>query len=278
MIGICRRAAADRVPGLPAPLSEFSWIEPGTDRHAADPFIVSLAGETALLFEELKYSEGKGRLKAVALDDEGQPRGEERTILERGFHLSFPNGFRIPSDPTGVYLLPEQAESGQTVLYRSELCAEVAGLRFIEHAILLDGFAGIDPVLHEKDGHWYLFVSDGEFGHHDNNLHLCTSDSLQGPFAEHPASPVRLGLRGSRMAGQIIRRGDHLFRPAQDCVRRYGERIRIYRINELTPTTYSETEVGEVACARSIQGFVGVHTLNESKGFTVIDAVRRRAT
>src|SRR5262249_40425816 len=158
--------------------------------------------------------------------------------------------FRIPSDPTGVYLLPEQAESGQTVLYRGELCATVAGLRFVEYAVLLRGFAGIDPVLHQQNGHWYLFVSDGEFGHHDNNLHLRISDSLQGPYTEHPASPVRLGLRGSRMAGQIIRRGEQLFRPAQDCFRRYGERIRIYRINELTPTTYSETEVSEVACAR----------------------------
>ena len=238
------------------------WFDPGAHRVIADPYLLPTPERTWLLFEEYLIENPRGRLKAVSLDKLGQPTGEEQVVLERPFHLSFPGVFRIPSDADAVYMLPEQRESGRTVLYRSDLPADDGTFSFSEHAVLLDDFAGVDPVLHQHAGHWYLFVSDGRDGHHDNNLHLFVATKLEGPYHEHAASPIHLGLRGSRMAGQIVRSQGHLERRGQNCQPSYGHSLINYRIDQLDPERYAETELEEITADHVGHGATGLHTFN----------------
>lgn len=260
---------------LPA-RGHFNWLESRArpDRFVADPFLLELEETPVLFFEEAKYGQFRGRLKAVELDGTGRARGPERVVLEQPYHLSFPNVFRAPDDPGTLYLLPEQADSGHTVLYRSPAGGRLADLRFTPHSVLLRDFAGIDPVLHFVAPCWYLFVSNGAFGSYDNNLHLFYASHLEGPYERHPASPIREGLYGSRMAGQLLVHEGQLFRLGQDCRRVYGEGIVIWRVEQLTISEYRETEVERIACVGSFARFQGIHSLTMTPSLIGIDLLR----
>ena len=278
LIAVARRSndgVADARSLLPH-ASSFAWIEPPIDGFIADPFLQGIGPNMLLFYEEARAPHWRGLLKAVPLDSTGHPCGPDVTILERPHHLSFPNTFFAHGNEDWLYLLPEQAERGATALYRSPTHAQPSELAFSEYHILLDNFAGIDPVLHWQHPYWYLFVSDGEYLNHDNNLLIFYSEKLEGPFVPHPGNPVRLGLRGSRMAGRLFRHNGRLIRPAQDCTVRYGARVLLYTIDCLTADCYRETEISMFEPEQLESDYVGVHTISLDASLIAIDALRPR--
>lgn len=272
-IGIAPRGKdLTRLPQPPQP-AECHWMEYRGSGFVADPFLMEFGERTLLFFEELDYSNWRGRLKSIVLDREGRAEGPPTIVLEKPYHLSFPNVFRCADDPTGIYLLPEQGAAGCTALYRAGGPVDNEPLAFALHATLLDDFPGVDPVLHWSDPYWWLFVTNGSHGNHDNNLHLFMARALRGPYIEHPSSPIRLGLRGSRMAGQLLTHDGGLFRVGQNCQRRYGEKIIMFRIEELTAVGYRETEIHEFGCDTWGPKFAGIHSLSFTSSFVAIDVL-----
>lgn len=265
---------SEMLPKVP-PLQELHWIEPGAHRSIADPFLARVGETSTLFFEEFFGSDGKGRLKAMPLDSFGRPAGPEVIILEKPYHLSFPHVFEHSSEPDAIFLLPEQAGSGNTVLYRSEKATAAALLRFEQDTVLLAGFGGIDPVVLEWNGHFYLFVTNGSFGNVDNNLQLFFSKSLRGPYRAHPKNPIKLGLRGSRMAGPLFLRGNVLYRPAQDCESRYGGQVILYLVDLLSPDDYCETEVAILPPDAASPFGLASHTVVWEERLFATDGIRR---
>jgi hypothetical protein len=87
-------------------------------------------------------------------------------------------------------------------------------------------------------GKWWLF-SEEEFGF----LHLYFSDSLEGPWTEHPKSPIIKGnSRISRPAGRVLVMDNKIIRFAQDHYPIYGRQVRAFIVTNLTTTTYDEIE------------------------------------
>ncbi len=258
---------------LPDP-SSLGWIEPPIDGLVADPFLQRVGSSSMLFYEEARAPDWRGSLKAVALDSAGRPCGPGVTILERPHHLSFPNTFLAHSDPEWLYLLPEQAKRGTTALYRSPARAKPSELAFDEYQVLLDNFEGIDPVLHWESPYWYLFVTDGRNLNTDNNLLIFYSENLEGPYLPHIGNPVRLGLRGSRMAGQLFLYNGRLIRPGQDCSIRYGGRIILYAVDCLSPDCYQETEISAFGPEVLKSDYLGLHTISIDKSLIAIDALR----
>jgi hypothetical protein len=258
---------------LPDP-SAFTWIDPPADGFIADPFLQKIGSSTVLFYEDARTPSWRGVLKAVSLDSSGHPCGPHVTILERPHHLSFPNTFYAQGGAEWLYLLPEQAEHGTTVLYRSPARALPSELAFSEYRVLLPDLAGTDPVLHWEPPYWYLFVSDGQYGNHDNNLLLFFSERLEGPYAPHPGNPVRLGLRGSRMAGQLFWHNGRLIRPGQDCTARYGSGVILYAVECLRLDHYREAEVSTLEPEDFRSEYIGLHTISLGESLVAIDALR----
>jgi hypothetical protein len=271
----CNESFDDARSLLPDPLS-LGWIEPPTDGFIADPCLQRVGSSSILFYEEARAPNWRGLLKAVALDSAGHPCGPNVTILERPHHLSFPNTFLAHSDAEWLYLLPEQAERGTTALYRSAARAKPSELAFDEYQVLLDNFEGIDPVLHWKPPYWYLFVTDGRYWNTDNNLLIFYSEKLEGPYVPHVGNPVRLGLRGSRMAGKLFLHNGRLIRPGQDCTIRYGARVILYAIDCLSPDCYRETEICAFGPEVLKSDYLGLHTISLDTSLIAIDALRYR--
>lgn len=255
-------------------LTRMSWIVPPTDRFWADPFIVEDDGRIVLFYEEQLRRDVPGTLWCRDVSrSPGVPPGIPRRLeLEGhdGSHLSFPFCFRHGGE---WYLLPEQSDYGSVTLYR----AVDFPTRWRRVRDLLPGVPGIDPVLHRSGGLWWLFCSDGRGGNCDSHLLLFSAPTLEDPFTLHPASPIRCGLRGSRMAGPIRTIDGRLVRFGQDCRRKYGASVVAFDITRIDAAGFSEVESFEIAPTFDPRFPGGIHTITSlpDGGMVAVDSERR---
>jgi hypothetical protein len=63
-------------------------------------------------------------------------------------------------------------------------------------------------------------------------------------------------------------------RPAQSCLKEYGERTHINRVNTLTPFSYNETQIKTVLPERNLCA-VCTHTINFSRNYLLRDIKTR---
>ena len=111
---------------------------------------------------------------------------------------------------------------------------------------LVSDVQAVDSAVIEHNGLWYLFTTHGSISAFtmDLELYIYTSDKLQADnWTIHPSAPLKIDVRGSRLAGALFRKNGQLFRTAQDGTLRYGRRVALYLVEELTPISYKETFV-----------------------------------
>ena len=220
-------------------------------RFHADPFFHG----GAMLVEAMNSRTGKGEL--LRIDD-----GEQRPIDGLAGHVSYPGGIEVDGRR---YIVPESCDWSKPAIFAIEQdsAVRVADLDIDEAAIL-------DPTLLRHDGRVYLFGN--RTGEGPSVLRLWSSNDLFSRFEPHPASPIRTSIRGGRMAGAIHRWPDGMFRLGQDFTNGYGDGIVAFRIEELTPAAYRETEAG----AASFDGVEGPHTLDMRPGELLFDWYEER--
>ncbi len=98
-----------------------------------------------------------------------------------------------------------------------------------------------DPSIFRFRDKWWLFVCSPPY-HHDT-LRLYFSEDLAAPWREHPASPIVEGNKTkARPGGKVLVLDSTIIRFAQDCIPRYGSRVRAFEISELTTRSYAEVE------------------------------------
>jgi hypothetical protein len=243
--------------------ARFSWLEPSTSLEIlADPFGLEENGKLLILAEQLKHGTSKGRL--VLIDPHSDPP-RHSPLLSRPFRLSYPF---LVEDGSQRYVVPEQAESSTLAFYR------LTDNGLDETAMIIDGPDAIDPTFLRHDGLWWLFctcLSSGPNG----PLFLHYSETLLGPYRPHPKNPIVTDRGRARPAGRIIRLGETLLRPAQDCEHTYGAAIVLCEIDRLTTELYRERPVRRLE-PRDIQGGFrsGLHTLDHTPNHVLLDTKR----
>jgi len=247
-------------------LANVQWLTPDWSTFLADPFVIARQGRKYIFVEEYRYRKRRAHISVIELEANGR-FSEPRPVLETDFHLSFPFVFEHDG---GIYMLPEQAETGQVVLYEATSFPD----KWRRRAVLIDHFAGIDSVLFQYRGTWWLFTTLGEHYNGDNNLHVFHSSNLFRGFQPHPRNPVKLGVSGSRMAGKILREGEKIVRPSQNCMHRYGGSVVFQEILVLDEANYEERFLREVQQSPRSPFGISVHTINTIGETTVVDGLR----
>ena len=248
----------------------FLPIFPPTDRYWADPFVLRYKDRHVIMFEELIYSENRGKISVIEIDASGK-RSAPRTVLETPHHLSYPFLFRHEGE---VYMIPETAREKRVYLYRAR--------HFPDHwelvSTMLEGEHLTDTTIERIGDRWWLFAGfAGESESASAELLAYHSPNPFGPWTPHRRNPIVSDVRSSRPAGRLFQWNGKWCRPAQDCSRSYGSAIMIQRIDSLTPSAYSETTVSRIDPSWA-PNLVGTHTINCDAGMTVIDARRRFRT
>jgi hypothetical protein len=260
-----RRAPADgRLPhGLPG---GHALVPPPASDYA-DPFLHRRGDRLHLFIEEVEHARGRGVISCCEVAPDGRP-GRPRVVLEEPFHLSYPHVFEYEGR---VYMIPETAEAGEIRLYAASRYPD----RWRLERVLLGGMPAFDPTLVRHDGRLWLFaVVPVPGGPNTDELSLFHAERLEGPWRPHPANPVVSDARCARPAGRVLRIGNALVRPAQDCSRDYGYAVTFQRIDVLTPTDYRESTIGRLEPGWA-KGNLRTHTYNREAGFEVVDTYRR---
>ena len=200
----------------------------------ADPFMLQHKNGWHMFFEIMNAERRCGEI-GFATSDDALSWTYKQIVLSEPFHLSYPHVFEWQSE---FYMLPETIDSGSISLYR----ADEFPARWSCIAKPMRGeFA--DPTVFRYADRWWMFACPTPYQH--DTLHLYFASDLTGPWIQHPRSPIiRNDKRRARPAGRILEFDNKLFRFAQDCVPQYGSSVRTFEILELTPTTYTEVEIG----------------------------------
>jgi hypothetical protein len=212
------------------PVLRAESIDDVEANYVADPFVVWSGGRGWMLFEIKNRATRRGEIGLAVHDGAGWSyRG---SVLREPYHLSYPYVFEWEGDH---FLIPESLEPGAIRLYRAGSFPE----RWVHEADLIRGrFA--DPSIVRYADRWWMFVCPESFR---DVLRLFHADRLEGPWHEHPRSPVIAGdARRARPAGRILVWDDRLFRFAQDCALSYGTAVRAFEITQLSERCYSEVE------------------------------------
>lgn len=240
------------------------WLpEPGKGQFRADPFGYERDGELNVLYEKYDYRTGLGEISRL------RPKADNvlkrsRTMLATEAHLSYP--YTVAHGDT-VYCIPESAEHGKVEVYKVH-----ANNDQLEHVGTLLDEPLVDPTLFEHDGLWWLFGTKPPLTNVE--LHIYWSRDFMGPYTAHALNPVKHDVRSARPAGTPFRRGDELWRPAQDSSLTYGGRIAFNRITALTPEAFAEVTEKWLEPFRGTTFNKGIHTVAAIGNITLVDGKR----
>jgi hypothetical protein len=199
-------------------------------RFVADPFLIQEQGIFYLFFEVLGVDRG---VIGLATSADGLHWRYERIVLDEPFHLSYPNVFKWKDD---YYLVPESVAVNSVRLYKATHFPD--GWQFVKPIIADRGL--VDSTVLTHQGTLWLFSASRD----NQNLYLFYADRPEGPWREHPGSPiVRDNGRDARQAGNILDTGERLIRFSQDSQEygeKYGRAVRGFEILTLTREEYKE--------------------------------------
>ncbi len=249
-------------------LKTLNPIYPPDNAFWADPFVWVRDGKRYIFFEDLPFKVGRGRISVIEVDEKGTPIGDFTPVLETPHHLSYPFLFEYQGE---LYMMPEQTEVKRLDLYR---CTEFPH-QWVFEKTLIDGIKIADATLFEKDGRWWIFCAakQGKIRINESLFAFYADSPLSTQWTAHAANPLIRDLRFGRQGGRIFRdETGRLFRPSQDCLRRYGHGLNLSEIQVLTPTDYAESLVWRVSGDEI--GERAVHHLDWQDGLMVMDAQR----
>ncbi len=199
----------------------------------ADPFMLRRDGRWHMFFEVKNRETRRGEI-ALAVSDDALTWTYQQVVLKEPFHLSYPYVFEWQDE---CYMVPETLDAGAVCLYK----ADDFPTRWSRQLKLIQG-SHADPSIVRFGDLWWMFVCSTPFQH--DELRLYFARDLEGPWKEHPRSPIVTNDKcRARPAGRILQIGERLIRFSQDCLPHYGARVRGFEISELTRERYVETEM-----------------------------------
>ena len=232
-IGIYTGASPFQLRGTAInPVLSYEDVTDVAAEFVADPFMIRKEDRWYMFFEVLDHETQRGVI-ATATSDDGLTWTYEQVVLKELFHLSYPYVFQWQGN---FYMIPETLGAEFISLYR----ADNFPTRWKLHHRLIKG-AHADPSIVRYHDLWWMFVCATPYGH--DVLRLYFARDLEGPWKEHPRSPLVTNDKArARPAGRILEVGGRLVRFAQDCVPSYGTRVRAFEIKDLTRDRYVELE------------------------------------
>lgn len=209
----------------------------------ADPFFS--ADGSKIYAEALDSKTGLGEI--VTLD---ASTGLLKKLLLKGNHFSYPQALLFENTE---YLLPEIASFSAPCFLKlnGDNPPEYQPILGLESSRL------VDATYFEHNGAHYIFACYSASSM--DNLQLFVSTNRQGPYSPHPMSPIVIDPTCARMAGAIVNTDGKLFRLGQNNSYSYGDKVWLCQITQLSPESYAETPVSEIAFEDNVNG---PHTIN----------------
>lgn len=235
---------------------KIHWMKHNyTDRWFADPFVLDVSEEYIYVLAEEYYRPIRGHIVLLKIEKETFRLVENTTLLVLKTHLSFPAIIRKES---GIFVYPESNESGALTLYKLDFekktlsPVSVIIKESISDAIITDAFGVSCISATEKPN--------------PNGRVMSLFRKEDGVYKRW--KNVSFDHDVARNAGDWFTVYGITYRPAQDCTGRYGGALEIQKLENTKEPSFSTIRHIEPS---SIKYSLGIHTLNNYKGVTVVD-------
>jgi hypothetical protein len=259
---------------LRAQRPRITWLpDAGRWRYLADPFGLVRGDALHVFVEAVDYRTKRAHIERHELGLADLRWRGQATVLDRPFHLSYPQVFEHEGE---TWMVPESHQAGEIALYRA---TDDSLNHWERECALLRGLPGADASLVEHGGRWWMFYTlVGPDARDQRELHMAHAPFLTGPWTPLAGNPVRVARDGARPAGRpFVGRDGLLTLPVQDSSAGYGSATRLLRFPVLT-----QERVVIEACTERLTGDLvsdshtaGLHTLSGcGDAFTLIDVKR----
>jgi hypothetical protein len=262
-VGFCFTSADDVI--INKGVKDVKWLNhPYKDRWFADPFIYSVTEKEIIVFvEELLIEKPKGYLVELVINKQTMTLVNRYVLLDLSTHLSYPAFFRYEGK---LYVCPENGASGKLNCYEyDEFNHKLINPICILHEALADS-----TILQKKENEYYLITT--KVPEVQEKAYLYKSCSPIEKFTQVQDSPIQKNRNCSRPAGNWFYVSGLLYRPAQDCVKGYGNAVSIMQVDNMEP--YKE-HLEFTIKPLSFKYNLGIHTINfftkNGESLTVVD-------
>jgi hypothetical protein len=196
----------------------------------ADPFMILKEGVWYLFFEVFRRDTDIGEV-GLAVSRDLIRWQYQKIVLRESFHLSYPYVFEWERS---YYMIPETLGAGEVRLYKSR---DFPCDWHVVRSLIQGPHA--DPSIFRSGDRWWMFACDTPYRH--RSLRLYNAPHLEGPWEEHPGSPViQNDASVARPAGRVLTFGGRTIRFAQDCSQQYGGQVWAFEITHLNRGNYRE--------------------------------------
>lgn len=258
-IGFCKQTPDELI--RERALRPVQWLKHSyRDRWFADPFILKVTESEIVVFvEECPVDNPKGIICELVIDRNSMRLKERYVMLKKDTHLSYPAIIRHEGR---VYVYPENGASGELNIYEYD---EANHCLINPVCILKEAVA--DATILKHNGRFYMSAT--KFPDTQEKAYLYDSPSLFKTFIQSSEGAYEVLRSFSRQGGDWFEASGRLFRPAQDCVERYGAAISVMGVDAISSSVV-EKEAFHIK-PEGGKYKLGLHTLNFLDGMCVVD-------
>lgn len=248
---------------------DFHIIPNGIAKWVADPFPFEHGGILYIFGEVFEYSTGRGALGYTKL--ENGKFSPWKVVIREAYHMSFPNIFEKDRD---IYICPETSACKQLYLYKAKSFPDI----WEKSNVIKNNCNFNDTIFYQKDDDIYGFTSEWEsLDKHSLRLFKLKDNSVE--ISNGKIDTLQYYM--TRPGGKIIYDNGKEYFVSQICQPRYGAGLVIKEFNMDWPN-YKEKEIYRVypedIKTNREEVYIGVHTLNYSENYVVIDLVCERVS
>ena len=228
---------------------------------AADPFLIFNDGFLYLFYERFDRKRRIGEIAVAKIGDDFKSQ-EEKVVLSKQYHLSFPNVFELNGH---YFMIPETQSNNSIEIYRCndfpfswEFYKTIDGnIQAVDTIVLEQNESSVVLLTSIIDGgsciveNWKIYL--------DSDFNFVSKEKVKD-FNDY----------GNRNAGKIFTNGGKKIRPGQDCRNgEYGVGIVFYEVSSSSEIEIAYKTPKDFGISNT--KYDGCHTYNSSSLFETID-------
>ena len=236
----------------------------------ADPFVITKNNRTICFVEDYCYKQKRALIAAIEIIDQEKYK-MLGTVIEEPYHMSFPYLFEYKNE---LYMVPETSEANAIRLYK---CIEYP-LKWEYQKDIFSNVKAVDSMIFKHQGKWWILTNMSTKGNEDDASQLMAYYSdhpLSNDWIAHEQNPLIFDSDVARNGG-ILDLGNRF--PVRGRQKQgfnaYGVALTLARITDLTPSSYSEEEIGQIS-PNFFPHINRCHHIHSNGKYTVYDFLRK---
>lgn len=235
----------------------------------ADPFVITKKKRTVCFVEDYSYKKKRAGITAVEIIDKKKYEILGPAIQE-SFHMSFPYLFEYQQE---LYMVPETVEANSIRLYK---CVDFP-LKWEYQKEIFSDVSAADSMIFEYQGKWWMLTNmatQGSKNHCSLLMAYYSGNPISDGWIAHELNPLVFDSNIGRNGGIIDLESNSPVRVRQkQGFNYYGARLTMAQITDLTPSSFSEQEIGQIL-PNFFRKIKGCHHFHSNGKYTVYDYFR----